>query len=245
MDAGDAARKSTLFPGDYLMTTMTISRLASVPAEAVKAAPLFPSAHAALTFALNYSMQQYNRPLMNRIASGELTAGMAPDGGKGLSGLDGAGQAGMIRAELARLSPIEQAVLVAHAAPSQVPCACGVACCSGWKTNPEWQDAMSVLTSAAASGALSGCVSNGRLRSALIQRIFGAKVTLAALAERHDVDENTAGAHHAKLKRWLFGVADRKGKDDVVGLHPQAYRALSDRLKACRWIAEGDDAERN
>ncbi len=225
------------------MTTMTISRLPSVPAVAAKAVPLFPSAHAALVFALNYSMQQYNRPLMNRVASGELTAGMASDGGKGLSGLDGAGQAGMIRAELARLKPIEQAVLVAHAAPSQIPCACGIACCSGWKTNPEWQDAMSVLTSAAASGALSGCVSNGRLRSALIQRLFGAKVTLAELAERYDVDDKTASAHHAKLKRWLFGGAGRKSNEEAVGLHQQAYRAFSDRLKACKWIAEGDEAQ--
>ncbi|MDH2052866.1 hypothetical protein [Achromobacter marplatensis] len=218
------------------MTTMTISRLPSVPTVVAKAVPLFSSAHAALTFALSYSMQQYDRPFMNKVASGELTAGMAPDSGKGLSGLDGAGQAGMIRAELARLKPIEQAVLVAHAAPSQIPCACGVACCSGWKTNPEWQDAMSVLTAAAASGALPGCVSNGRLRSSLIQRLFGAKLTLAELAERYDVDDKTASAHHAKLKRWLFGSAGRKGKDEAEGLHQQAYRALGDRLEACKWI---------
>ncbi|MNV60944.1 hypothetical protein D3C71_1534330 [compost metagenome] len=94
MDAGNAARESDLFPGDYLMTTITLSRLPSMPAVVSKTVPLFPRAHAALTFALNYSMQQYDRPLMNRIASGELTAGMAPGGGEGLSGLDGAGQAG-------------------------------------------------------------------------------------------------------------------------------------------------------
>lgn len=241
MDAGNAARESDLLPGDYLMTTMTISRLASVPAVAVQAVPLFPSAHAALTFALNFSMQQYDRPLMNRIASGELTAGMTPGGGKGLSGLDGAGQAGMIRAELERLKPIEQAVLVAQAAPSQIPCACGVACCSGWKINPEWQDAMSVLTSAAAPAALPGCVSNGRLRSALIQRLFGAKVGLAELAERYDKNEKTVSAHQAKLKRWLFGGGDEK----ELGLHQQAYRALSARLAACKWIAEEESAKKN
>ncbi|MNY38370.1 hypothetical protein D3C86_1729920 [compost metagenome] len=94
MDAGNAARESDLFSGDYLMTTITLSRLPSMPAVVSKTVPLFPRAHAALTFALNYSMQQYDRPLMNRIASGELTAGMAPGGGEGLSGLDGAGQAG-------------------------------------------------------------------------------------------------------------------------------------------------------
>lgn len=235
------------------MTTMALSRLPSVPAVAAKAVPLFASAHAALTFALNYSMQQYDRPIMNKIASGELAAGIALGGGKGLSGLDGAGQAGMIRAELARLSPVDQAVLVVHAAPLQIPCGCGIACCSGWKVNPEWQDAMSVLTSAAASGALSGCVSNGRLRSALIQRLFGAKVTLAELADRYDVDEKTVSAHQTKLKRWLFGQADRKSKggeadksnENTAGLHHRAYRVLSDRLRACKWIPEEDAAQRN
>lgn len=199
---------------------------------------MFKSAHAALVFALNYSMQQYDRPLMNR-----ALAGKREGEGKGLSGLDGAGQAGMIRAELERLKPIEQAALVAHAAPSQIQCECRAACCSGWKVNPEWQDAMSVLSSAAASGALSGCVSNGRLRSALIQRIFGAKVTLTELAERYGVDENTAGAHHAKLKRWLFGATERNRLFGTQGLHQLAYRALSERLKACKWIPEDCDAK--
>lgn len=218
------------------MATLTISRRPSVPAERVKGAALFKSAHEALTFALHYSMQQYDRPLMNRIASGELTAGMACEGGHGLSGVNGAGQAGMIRSELARLDPLHQAVLVASIAPADIPCHCRVSCCSGRKVNPEWQEAMSVLTTAAAAGALSGCVSNGRLRSALIQRLFGAKFTLVALAEQFDVDENTAGAHHAKLKRWLFGGADQKGKGDEPGLHQQAYRAITARLRACNWV---------
>lgn len=140
----------------------------------------------------------------------------------------------MIRAELVRLKPIEQAVLVVYTAPSQILCACGIACCSGWKVNSEWQDAMSVLTSAAASGALSGCVSNARLRSALIQRLSGANVTLTELAERYDVDEKTASAHHAKLKRWLFGTSG----EDGAGIHRQAYIALNARFRACNWIPE-------
>ncbi|MNT28461.1 hypothetical protein D3C72_1641490 [compost metagenome] len=86
---------------------------------------------------------------------------------------------------------------------------------------------MSEVTTAAAAGALSGCVSNGRLRSALIQRLLGAKATLADLAARHDVDEKTAGAHSAKLKRWLFG-----GGGGTPGLHQLASRALADRLEA-------------
>lgn len=208
------------------MTTMTFSRLPTVPAVKPKAEPMFKSAHAALVFALNYSMQQYDRPLMNRVA-----AGPAKEEGKGLSGLDGAAQAGMIRAELARLAPLHQAVLVASIAPHQVPCECRAACCGGWKTNPEWSDSVSELTTVAAAAALAGCVSNGRLRSALIQRLLGAKATLADLAARHDVDEKTASAHNAKLKRWLFGA-----QGDGGGLHTQAYVSASDAFYACGWI---------
>lgn len=189
--------------------------------------PLFRSAHAALVFALHYSMQQYDRPPMNRVA-----AGPAKGDGKGLSGLDGAGQAGMIRAELARLAPLHQSVLVASIAPQQLPCECGVSCCSGWKVNQEWANAMGELTAAAAGGALSGCLSNGRLRSMLIQRLLGAKVTLSKLAEDHKVDERTVSAHHAKVKRWLFGGAAE------VGLHREASHALTARLRACGWISQ-------
>lgn len=205
------------------MVALAIKPVGAGGSQAGTDAPLFRSAHAALVFALNYSMQQYDRPLINRVA-----AGPAKEEGKGLSGVDGAAQAGMIRAELARLAPLHQAMLVASIAPQQVPCGCRAGCCGGWKTNPEWSDAMSELTTVAAAAALPGCVSNGRLRSALIQRLLGAKATLADLAARHDVDEKTAGAHSAKLKRWLFG-----GGGGVHGLHHQASRALSERLQAC------------
>lgn len=205
------------------MTAIAMNNVVAVGARQVQE-PLFRSAHEALTFALNYSMQQYDRPLMNRAMSAKSSGGGE---GKGLSGLDGAGQAGMIRAELEKLVPLHQAVLVASVAPAQLPCECRVSCCSGWKVNPEWQEAMSALSIAAASGALSGCLSNGRLRSDLIQKLFGADVSLTALVARYDVDKNTVGAHHLKLRRWLF--SDR-------GLHRLAYQALTDRLAQCRLI---------
>ncbi len=231
MDARNAACESNFLSWDLLMTTMTRSRAPSTPAVKEKSEPLFRSAHAALVFAFNYSMQQYDRPIMNRLA-----AGPSKSEGRGLSGLDGAGQAGMIRAELARLAPLHQAVLVASIAPQQIPCECRAACCGGWKVNPEWSDAMSELTTVAAAAALSGCLSNGRLRSALIQRILGAKVTLAELAGRHNVDEKTAGAHSAKLKRWLFGGGIVGSASIQIGVHQIAHLEIAKRLQACGWI---------
>lgn len=230
MAAGEDPAKDDFGPGDYLMMTMIMNtplQTRGRQTARLDDEPLFKSAHAALTFALNYSMQQYDRPLMNRIAAGELTAGMVREEGLGLSGLAGAGQAGMIRAKLAKLTPLQRAVLVVSTAPAQVPCECRAPCCSGRKTNPEWQEAMATLSVAAAAEALSGCVSNGRLRSALIQRLLGAKASLADLAERHDVSERTAEGQSAKLRRWLFGSAARGGAEAQEGLHGAAYRLFS------------------
>jgi len=213
------------------MATMILSRVPSAPAVKDKPEALFRSAHAALVFALQYSKQQYDRPMMNRVA-----AGPSAHEGKGLAGIDGAGQAGMIRAELERLPRLQQSVLIAAAAEQRVACECRASCCVGWKVNPEWADAISDLTAAAASGALSGCISNGRLRSALIQRMFGVKVSLAELAERCHVDPDTAGAHNAKVRRWMFGGAAGRGAGGAVGLHQQAQQAICDRLVRCGWI---------
>nr|WP_313657424.1 hypothetical protein [Achromobacter ruhlandii] len=218
------------------MKTLTISRVSTEPAASSKAQPMFASPHAALAFAFNYSKQQYDRPMINRLATGSTK-----QQGKGLSGPDGAGQAGMIRAEFAKLTMLEQAVLTLGIAERQVPCECHAACCAGYKTNPEWVDALSVLSSAAAAEALSGCVSNGRLRAGLIQKLFGVKVSLADLAEKCHVDADTASAHHMKLKRWLFGRSSL-GSNFPAGLHQRALRAITARLYACGWIGNPNDA---
>lgn len=239
MDAGNAPAQHYLQPGHYLMNTTTISRVPSVAAAKQEAEPLFRSAHAALTFALNYSMQQYDRPLMNR-----AMAGRSSHEGKGLFGTDGAGQAGMIRAELDQLLPIHKAVLIASVGPWQVPCSCKVSCCSGWKPNAEWEAAMSQLTTLAAGAALSGCVSNGRVRSALIQRLLGAKVTLAEIAERFDVCERTVTAHSLKIKRWLFGSQGKSEEDSKLGLHQEAYAAITRRLQNGGLVGETNESNK-
>lgn len=163
--------------------------------------PLFRSAHEALVFALNYSGQAYDRPLMNRMAQEPHRSS-----GKGLAGLDGAAQAGFIRAELSRLAPVCQAALIARIAPPSTPCACGHACCSGHRPNPEWNDAIAVLATFAAS-ALSGCVSNGKLRRGIVAKHFGAAIGgIGKLADACGVHRDTASAHNARIVALLKRV---------------------------------------
>lgn len=132
---------------------------------------------------------------------GELTGT-----GMGLVGLDGAGQAGMIRRQMGALSELHLTVLIARAAPRYLPCKCGRPCCSKRQPNEEWHAAIAWLTDA--SAAYTSGFSHYRVRRAIIEKLFGVKVDLADIAKKCDAHRNTVGAHHTSVRRWLDG--DRK-----------------------------------
>lgn len=69
---------------------------------------LFESLHGALTFAYRYSGQQYSPSIMAMLMRGPMRTG------KGLSRLDGAGQAGMIRGLMNNLDPYERHMIEAR-----------------------------------------------------------------------------------------------------------------------------------
>ena len=190
--------------------------------------PLFHSAHSAMVFAFNFSGQSYDRPMMNRLAS------PAVGSGKGLVGLDGAAQAGMIRAEVQTLGKLAEAIIIARIAPRSVPCHCRSACCAGHRPNKEWTDAISVLADYVRTTALAGCTSNGMLRREYVVRYFTRKddrISLEALAEKHDIHRDTASAHAAKVALLLGGAQAKKGRPGVPGLESAAMDAIEDRLR--------------
>lgn len=166
---------------------------------------LFRTPQEALVFAFRYSMQQQGRPLADRLAS------PAPRTGKGLSGNDGAAQAGMIRRELEQLSVIDRAVLTARYAPPSIPCACGRPCCARHMPNPEYVEAITELTRLAQT-LFSGRLSHYQLRRALVEKALGAKVTIKAIADKCEVAEKTADAHWRTIRDWIGGQPKKKAK---------------------------------
>lgn len=194
---------------------------------------LFNSAHAALVFAFNFSAQQYDRPLMNRLAAPAFGSG------KGLAGLDGAAQAGFIRAEVSTLGKLAEAILIARTAPRYESCECRSSCCSGKKPNKEWTNAIGVLADHVRNTALAGCTAHGLLRREYVVRYFSPKdqrVSLEALAERHDIHRDTASAHYGRVA-LLFG-GSRKGRDTTPGLEDAARNAIDDRFREIGLIGD-------
>lgn len=178
---------------------------------------LFNNAFQALTFAFRFSAEQYDRPLMNKLAD----KGSRP--GKGLAGINGAGQSGMIRREVKALGPLYEAIVIASFAPHSVPCQCKAACCSGEKINKEWSEAIYVITDAAMMQ-LSGRLSHYQLRRGIVERQFGVKKTLTDLATKCGVDRDTASHHNAILTTWLSGDKKRDVPNAKIG---EIERALS------------------
>ncbi|WP_237173026.1 DNA-binding protein [Paracandidimonas lactea] len=185
--------------------------------------PLFQSAHAALVYAFNYSGQAYDRPIMNRMADDPVEAVS-----KGLSGLDGAGQAGMIFNKLQHLPPLYQYIVFATYAPRSIPCSCRYPCCSGHKRNEFWHACIRQIEEAAITQALPGCVSHRVLRRGIIQREFGDKsLSLAELAEKAGVHRDTATNHASKIRAWLHGQKAKSGHEAVAGVKTAALRMIA------------------
>lgn len=186
---------------------------------------LFSSAHAALVFAFHFSGQQFDKSAMARLAS---TPGRA---GKGLGGLDGAAQAGMIRAELHALGELVENVLIARIAPHSVICECTRACCSGRTPNAEWVNAITWLTREAMAQ-VAGSLSHYRLRRGIIEKYFGVKHNIADLAEICDVNRHTVTAHQTKLLKWLKGDTGAP----MSGLEAQAWARIEIALEHAEMI---------
>ncbi|NML34530.1 hypothetical protein [Paraburkholderia antibiotica] len=188
--------------------------------------PIFRSTDGALRYAFSFSTEQYGRSAM---------AGMfAPPGtGRGLSGMDGAGQAGMVRAELERLTPAQRAVLVVRYAPELLPCSCRRRCCSGQYVNDEFGRALKALAEVYTAPLFAGHLSNVRLRAVLIRAaILREKPDYTALGKQFGVDRNTVAKHAGMIERALVGTPREIGEFD------RAYSRIEESLGEAGLIGE-------
>lgn len=200
--------------------------------------PIFKTAHRALTFAYNHTNSTLDRPLMSRLADKVKRTG------KGLAGIDGATQAGMIQAMMASLTPLAQSIIIARYAPQEFPCACGAACCSGYKANFHWHAAVRHISDNAAAQALSGHLTARVVRDGLVARYFGQKVHLQTLAKRGNVHPNTMTHHNALIVNWLKGtIYTKKGNKREAGELGQEQIAMAAaEALLIRMGVVGDDA---
>ena len=150
--------------------------------------PLFRSAHEALMFAFTFS-DACGHPVAaaaeRRIATfARDRYERIPGSGRGLTGLDGAAQAGMIRAEVERIHPLHQIVLVARFSVTNI--AQRQAACSALALRARHAVPCDVTATAL-----------------LLRKLHGLRVDVGRIADERDVCERTVRGWQLSVKRWL------------------------------------------
>lgn len=152
--------------------------------------PLFKSTHDALVFAFNYAGQQSPKtPMTSLMRSAQIGTG------KGLSGLDGAAQAGFILAEVCRLPDDQHNVIVARYGRVLHECQC----CGQDAPSEEWRSAID---------ALSHCVElegvHRKVRLMMVERaICGGKLDIDLLCKRYSLGRTTTYSQLSAIKTKL------------------------------------------
>lgn len=167
---------------------------------------LFRSVHDALKFACNYRHGQLKAPGMATLYQTPPGLGNDPPKppSRGLGGLDGAAQAGIIGAEIKALEPkIRGQIIIARFTVKAIVCDCQNLCCSGFRPNVAWFKAISEIAELARTEALAGTVVNFHLRHLMVRKYFGVHVSFLGAAKTAGVDRDTASAHGSKVVTWL------------------------------------------
>jgi hypothetical protein len=167
-------------------------------ASRIEPEPLFDSAYAALAFAYRYSTQQYQPTPMARLMRGSIGSG------KGLHGLDGAAQAGIIRAEVEKIREFERSAIVARFA-----------------VNDREGLSAKIRLIQPATASLGTGVHSRRLVDALVQRYYGKRVHLKDLSEMVGIHPNTMTDRWRCIRRVLTEI-EHRGMDMVEARLQQA-----------------------
>lgn len=187
---------------------MLIVSPAAIPPQARESyrdEPIFSSAHQAMLFAFTYSELQHGTAgaaeRIIALAARERYERELGHVGRGLKGLDGAAQAGMIKSCVLAQGHLEQHVIIARFArlsPSAQQNACASIALYARKT-PVVGDAI-----------------RKRLQALVVitRRHYGLRVNLGQLADSENVDARTVRRWQYEMRRWLNAV-DRRAMDEA------------------------------
>lgn len=162
--------------------------------------PVFRSVHDALVFAYNFSTAQYPESTLGKLMrkkAEEEGAETALGTGKGLSGLDGAGQAGMIMGAVHRLELRQILVIEARFMQRTKPCReCG---------HDGFTDAYRLVIDSLAELMLDILPDRAdiRLRRELVYGHFGKRPHNVKLAKKYHIDRHTVGNYQVAITKAL------------------------------------------
>lgn len=166
---------------------------------------LFENTEQCLSFAYRFQSEQYAATPMAKWMGGPIGSG------KGLGGIDGAAQAGLVKRNIASLSPLHQACITARFSPKFESCRC----CGGQKMLEEYKLALVVLSQFALSQ-FSG-LSVRSLIEVIIRSYFERGVSVSAYAEEKKIALRTAADQKSKIFNALKKL-DTQARGEIAEL---------------------------
>lgn len=165
---------------------------------------LFTSTHAALTFAYNFN------------GTNVVTAmiGAPPAGtGKGLGGLDGAGEAGNIKRIVCDRGIKDEMLVVAKFAPHIIPRSLG----KGWYTSLAWTTAIRYLASLVEQDCFNGRGEDNYRMEVIAKAFERNRNSIEDIGNKFSIPKSTVYRHLRAVKRSLIGLRiGRKGMLQVA-----------------------------
>lgn len=159
--------------------------------------PLFHSALAAVRWALSDE----------RVALQQSSLYRSPGSGRGLSGFDGAGQAGIVISAVYRMGSPHADIVMADAASVKLACTCRRDCCSGWRSNQVWLDHVNFVTSWWIETNEPDC-KRPRLVMGCVRRFFHENISLEAIGKRNGVSKALAVEANGVIVKPLKPIRD-------------------------------------
>ncbi|NML99644.1 hypothetical protein HHL24_17090 [Paraburkholderia sp. RP-4-7] len=179
---------------------------------------IFRDAREALVFALNYQCDQYATSALARLAQ-EGAIGS----GRGLVGLDGAAQAGMVKSRLQWMSDHSVAALIARCVPHQVKCDGGGTAGAQLKDSAVWLAAIDEVRRFIETTQAHAVVVDVVVVAA-IRKFFGERKTVQEIADH-------ARMHRVTANRQILLI-----KAELERLEVEAWAELDSSLRAAGMI---------
>lgn len=145
---------------------------------------------------------------------------VGPNGTEG-SWEDEATAAGYVFRALRPLSGAPIAALIARVAHATVPCGCRRPCCSGYRVNDLWKQAIEILAAAALTAGV--CHRRYDIRRDILVSLYGQRRPFVKIAAELEISEASLARYAKEMKRWL-GIGG-------IGIEPQAWVEATELLR--------------
>jgi hypothetical protein len=167
--------------------------------------PLFNTTADAIMFALRFSSQQYAETPMSKL----MKRNGGRSSGKGLVGLDGAGQAGLILKKIDTLGALERACIIARYTDRVSQCPC----CKQTTASDGYRAAITMLADWAAR-TIEHVTDVERMRFAIVQDFYERRRLVGKTAEGIGMPRQTAYDNRARIHDKLT-MLDKKALGDI------------------------------